>query len=385
MIKLFGNSKKKETKLIHTFVGRNTAKLEEELVYYGVKQLLEQEKITENDIEKIREDIRNETYNITGVPFSDKNPNCIHVKMEFSNGLEFICFGKSAETKEIEREFSVSKYITDNSKGITVPPIYKSSDFIAFEFLDPREQSTITERMPNMAEKEKDEILEKIIDKISVYSNIPLNKKMTKLLKENDYVKEFKEWDFAKKLNYKHIAKTLNDNRLGIIENGLHPNNIVTGKDDSLLIIDFGKAMYGVPQTDLARAVLALGYEGTEKEEIAVERLFQKYGKRFIEKCSDSEDKEEAKNLCLKFEKAGSFEHFMEIYHLAKLHEYFKLAYKGEEIIREDKRLLSKPDLMSKYKLTIEEIKLGIDEAEKGKNRFIQNALNYAKLKNIKI
>jgi len=339
--------------------------LEISIVGHGLDQLLESGRITEPMLQEIRGYFSQG--NGTGYEFLPEgiegHNQCSKFTIRFNKmnpQLEFLCFGKYALPDEIAKERSISGYITKVEQGITLKPLdLDIPDFIALEFLDPTEHPTLSKKFKDMNENQKAKTLDKLTGLIAKVSQLPLNETIKKELMNRNYSTESSSWSFSKSIDYEPVARTLNHNSSGLIENDLHFSNILVNPNGTFRIIDWSRAMYGCPQTDLARIVASSGYELDPKIEGQALGLFSDKAK-----ISDYND-------------------FHRTYELAKLHQYFELAGMAERQAAKNQLFLAtQPD---KYALKVEQKKNQIAELFDLRNTLIVYGKDYAREIGVKL
>ncbi|MEM2956495.1 MAG: phosphotransferase [Candidatus Pacearchaeota archaeon] len=350
-----------DNECLNQFVSSGIDKFIAELIEYGIKEKLKNGELTKSEYNKLNDFIRTDEF-ISSANKKSGHPDCVYVKMGFPNGTEFICFGKNAEKHEIEKEKVISDYLGEQlNNKIVLSNIYNNSEFIAFELLD-KEDIDLAKKVFQMSYEEKENTLEKIIDNIVAYHSIPLNKRIKKLIEKSDYWKEYESFGFTQKFDYKNISDKLNANRSGLTHGDLHFSNIILKKNGDLWIIDWSRAMYGVPQTDLARIIFSFGWENNaEKENKAIEMLYSKLSIN------------------------QNFEKFKEIYSLARIHEYIKLAGFAEKKAKEYREVMNDKKFLAKNKYDPKIFEVAARKAEHAKEDLLTNVKNYAKIKEIKI
>lgn len=308
------------------FIGPDFPKFKAALIVEEVSRLLKRRIISSNQVDPLKEDIKNDTYYVeedreNGSEVSKSHPRCKFAKMTFESlsQIPLVCFVKrrSSENSRHVVELHIPDKVRKSLDSIVTPKcIFNNDRVMAYELFDPEEIS-IAKYLHELPSREgaKEDLLENLVNTVTDIHSINLGHEDMEILSKNDYVTDYAKWKIPEIAGDEYIQKvveplyqyseTLKSNGKGLIHNDLHLRNMHRKGKDRISIIDWEWAMVGAPQTDITRVAMGLGLDASNKSDDE---------KKFVMKFYDS--------LIAKGVPVSSKEEFSHIYSLAKSYQY---------------------------------------------------------------
>ncbi len=225
----------------------------------------------------------------------------------------------------------------------------ESTTFYATEFLG-GEYRPFNRDMSHLEKKSdrKKLIALRLIENIVKYHKTELTPALQHKLSNNRFAKRgFRAIEYLRKVNpeaydgsslsklWDSVELALRGQEIGLIHNDLHGGNIYSNPDGELKIIDWDDATIGLPQTDLCRALMGLGYcteEKREEERSLVEALYKR------------------------LEKPGKWEDFVKAHDLTHLSIRLRLAAGNANRIKESSKVIQNEQYREEYIQALEKL-----------------------------